>query len=92
MPHSPSAKKRARQYEKNRRYNRAYRKAIKDQVKKFLGVIQTGTAEQAQSEYNTAAKKLDKAAARDVIHRNKAAHAKSQLAKKLAAKKTAPAT
>jgi small subunit ribosomal protein S20 len=90
MPHTPSAKKRMRQYEKNRRYNRAYKKAIKEQVRKFLEIVKTGSPDQVQAEYSASAKKLDKAAARRVIHPNKAARKKSQLASMLAAKK-APA-
>ncbi len=91
MPHSESAKKRLRQYEKRRRYNRAYKKAIKDQLKKFLDATKTGTPDQVATEFTAAVKKLDKAAARRVIHPNKAAHKKSQLAKVLVAKKTATA-
>ena len=86
MPHTPSAKKRMRQYDKNRRYNRAYKKVIKDQLKKFAETAQSGTPDQLQAEYNVTAKKLDKAAARRVIHPNKAARKKSQLAAVLATK------
>ncbi len=87
MPHTASAKKHMRQTEKQRRYNRAYKKAVKDQVKKYLDVVKTGTPEQLAAEFKAAVKKLDKAAARRVIHPNKAAHKKSQLAKMLVAKK-----
>jgi small subunit ribosomal protein S20 len=87
MPHTQSAKKHMRQTEKQRRYNRAYKKALKDQVKKYLDVVKSGTPEQLAAEFKAAVKKLDKAAARRVIHPNKAAHKKSQLAKMLAAKK-----
>ena len=91
MPHSTSAKKRMRQYGKRRKYNRSYRKAIKEQVKEFATAVKTGSPEQVQAEFVKAVKKLDKAAARNVIHRNKAARVKSQLAAQLAAKKTTPA-
>ena len=91
MPHTESAKKRLRQTEKNRRYNRTYKKALKEQVKKFLDVAKTGTPEQKAAEFKAAVKKLDKAAARRVIHPNKAAHKKSQLAKMLNAKPEAAA-
>jgi small subunit ribosomal protein S20 len=87
MPHTLSAKKHMRQSEKRRRYNRTYRKDIRDEVKKFLDAMQSGTKEQVAAEFKAAVKKLDKAAARRVIHPNKAAHKKSQLAKMLAAKK-----
>jgi small subunit ribosomal protein S20 len=84
MPHTSSAKKRARQYEKRRLYNRAYRKAISTAVKDFTGA----TPEQAQDAFKKAVKKLDMAAARKVIHPNKAARKKSQLAKALAKRST----
>jgi len=90
MPHTPSAKKRMRQYDKRRKYNRSYKKAIKERLKTFQEAVKTGTPEQVQTEFKAAVKKLDKAAARRVIHPNKAAHKKSQLALMLQAKKTAP--
>ena len=80
-----------RQYDKRRKYNRAYKKAIKESLKSFDAAVTGGTAEQLQAEFKAAVKKLDKAAARRVIHPNKAAHKKSQLAMALQAKKAAPA-
>jgi small subunit ribosomal protein S20 len=90
MPHTSSAKKRLRQTEKRRDRNREAKKAIKVQVKKYLGVLKDGTNDQAQAEYNATAKLLDKAGARRVIHPNKAGRKKSQMALKLAAKKNPP--
>lgn len=92
MPHTKSAKKHQRQSEKRRLANRATKKALKTQIKRFEAVAATpeGAADKLQAEYNLAAKKLDKAAAKRVIHPNLAARKKSQLAKKLRAK-TAPA-
>jgi small subunit ribosomal protein S20 len=91
MPHTSSAKKRMRQYEKNRRYNRGYKKEIKETLKAFALAAQSGTPEQIQAEFTKAVKTLDKAAARNVIHANKAARKKSQLALALKNKKAAPA-
>jgi len=91
MPHTPSAKKRMRQYDKRRKYNRAYKKAIKESLKTFHTAVAGGTPEQLQADFKAAVKKLDKAAARGVIHPNKAAHKKSQLALMLRAKANAPA-
>jgi small subunit ribosomal protein S20 len=79
MPHTKSAKKHLRQSEKRRERNRAAKKAIKSQIKKTLELAKTGTAEQLKEAYNLAAKKLDKAAARHIVHRNLAARKKSQL-------------
>jgi small subunit ribosomal protein S20 len=87
MPHSKSAEKRWRQSEKRNRYNRAAKKTIKGEIKTLLEILKSGTVEEAQKQFNLTAKKLDKAAARRVIHLNKAARKKSSLASKLAAKK-----
>jgi small subunit ribosomal protein S20 len=81
MPHTGSAKKRHRQYEKRRLRNRATKSAIKTQIKKFQTVAKEGSLDQLRAEYNLAAKKLDKAAARRVVHPNLAARKKSQLAR-----------
>jgi small subunit ribosomal protein S20 len=86
MPHTPSAKKRLRQYEKRRLRNRATKSSIKTQLKKVLEVAKEGTVEQLRQEYNVAAKRLDKAAAKRVVHPNLAARKKSQLARLLHAK------
>ncbi len=83
MPHTSSAKKALRQTEKRNLRNRAEKKAIKIQIKKFLAVVKEGTTEQRTTEFKAAVRKLDKAATKKVIHRNLAARKKSQLARKL---------
>jgi small subunit ribosomal protein S20 len=87
MPHTTSAKKRLRQNAKRRERNRTTKKAVKTQLKRFHEVAESGTVEQLQQEYNTAAKKLDKAAAKRIVHPNLAARKKSQLSKVLHGKK-----
>src|SRR5260370_40726760 len=92
MPHTRSAKKNLRKTEKRRLRNRATKKTIKTQIKHFESALEDNAPlETLQKEYNVAAKKLDKAAARRVIHPNLAARKKSQLALALHKKKTAPA-
>ncbi len=76
---------------KRRMNNRSAKKDIKDQIKKVLAAAQGGDAAELQKEYNLAAKKLDKAAARRVVHPNLAARKKSQLARLAHQKKTQPA-
>jgi len=83
MPHTKSAEKALRQTEKRRLHNRAIKKALKVQVKKFQAALTGSTPEQRLSEFKTAVKKLDKAAAKHVIHKNRAARLKSQLARQL---------
>jgi small subunit ribosomal protein S20 len=87
MPHTTSAKKRLKQNAKRRESNRMAKKAIRTQIKKLMDVAAKGTLEQLQEEYNLAAKKLDKAASKRVIHPNLAARKKSQLGKVLQKKK-----
>jgi small subunit ribosomal protein S20 len=91
MPHTRSAKKHQRKSEKRRLHNRAVKKAIKTQLKRFTEAA-GGPIEELRKEYNLAAKKLDKAAAKRVIHPNLAARKKSQLARALHAKETAGST
>jgi small subunit ribosomal protein S20 len=88
MPHTRSAKKNMRKAEKRRIANRLAKKAIKKQIKTFLAAVD-GPIEALRTEYNVTAKKLDKAAAKRVIHRNLAARKKAQLARVLN-KKAAP--
>ncbi|MEY4190597.1 MAG: hypothetical protein RIR17_1333 [Planctomycetota bacterium] len=82
MPHTRSAKKNMRKSEKRRLQNRAKLREIKLQVKN-LQSLENASKEELQKEYNLAAKKLDKAGAKNVIHPNKAARIKRQLAKLL---------
>jgi small subunit ribosomal protein S20 len=88
MPHTSSAKKHVRQTEKRRLYNRAVKKAIKVQIKKVVEAA-AGPVDQLRKEFQIAVKKLDKAAARRVVHANLASRKKSQLAQLLHAKETA---
>ena len=95
MPHTRSAKKSLRKNEERRRHNRAIKRDIKTQIKKVLEA-DASSVEQLRAEYNLAAKKLDKAAAKRIVHPNLAARKKSQLAKLVHAKQaggqTPPAT
>jgi small subunit ribosomal protein S20 len=90
MPHTRSASKNLRKTEKRRIHNRTTVKTIKTMLKRFAAAIETGTVEDAQKEYNLAAKKLDKAAARRIVHPNLAARKKSQMGVALHKKKAAP--
>jgi small subunit ribosomal protein S20 len=82
MPHTRSAKKNLRKSEKRRLHNRAVKKDIKTQIKSFLAALE-GPNDQLKKAFDLTAKKLDKAAAKRIIHPNLAARKKSQLARKL---------
>lgn len=90
MPHTRSAKRHLRKSEKQRLQNRAIKKEIKIQVKRVLEAAEGGSAEKLREEYNLAAKRLDKAAAKRVVHPNQAARKKSQLARLINQKAARP--
>jgi small subunit ribosomal protein S20 len=91
MPHTRSAKKNLRKTQKLRLHNRTVKKAVKTQIKRFQAALD-GPAEELRTQFKLACKKLDKAAAKNVVHANLAARKKSQLARALHAKETAPKT
>jgi len=87
MPHTRNAEKRVRQSEKRRLRNRAAKKAIKTNIKALVDAVKAGNPDTIKTEYRSAVRKLDKAAAKRVVHPNLAARKKSQLAKLIATKK-----
>jgi small subunit ribosomal protein S20 len=89
MPHTKSAKKNLRKSEKRRLHNRAIKRDVKTQLKQFTEAADDDAIDALRKEYNLAAKKLDKAAARRIIHPNMAARKKSQLARVLHQKEQA---
>jgi small subunit ribosomal protein S20 len=86
MPHTHTAKKRGRQDAKRRLRNRAVKKAIKIQIKSVFAAAKS-SPDKLSAEIKAAIKKLDKAAAKRVIHPNTAARRKSQLARLANAKR-----
>jgi small subunit ribosomal protein S20 len=79
MPNSPSAKKRLRQSLDRRARNRAVRTTIRNQIKKCRAAIAGGDAAACETEFRVTVKKLDKAAAKNILHKNSAARLKSRL-------------
>ena len=69
MPHTRSAKKNLRKTQKLRLHNRAVKKAVKTQIKRFQAALE-GPAEELRTQFNLACKKLDKAAAKNIVHAN----------------------
>ena len=92
MPNTKSAKKRLKQSIGRRLRNRATKSALKSEVRKVRAAVATGDTEKGNTELRVATKKLDKAAAHGVIHRNAAARTKSRLSKALKAAKQTPAS
>ncbi|MEM6470186.1 MAG: 30S ribosomal protein S20 [Planctomycetota bacterium] len=81
MPNTASAKKRLRQNAKLRLHNRSMRSRMRTQIRKVREAVASGDAETAQSEFRVAVKRLDQAAAKNLIHKNAAARSKSRLSK-----------
>lgn len=88
MPHTKSAKKNLRKNLKRRKHNRSVKKDVKLQLKEFTDALE-GPIEKLREEYKKAAKRLDKAAAKRIIHPNLASRKKSQLARAIHAKELA---
>ena len=65
--------------------NKAVRSTLKTHLKKFRQAAEDGDRDVAGNEYRTAARYLDKAAQRGVVHRNYAANKKARMAKRLSA-------
>jgi small subunit ribosomal protein S20 len=64
--------------------NKAVKSELRTHIRNARQAIEAGDAEQAQSAVQTAARKLDKAVSKGVIHKNQAANRKSSLAKQAA--------
>jgi small subunit ribosomal protein S20 len=71
--------KRARQSEKNRQHNVALRSRMRTAVKAILKATNEGNAEAASAAYKEAVPKIDTMVNKGLIHKNKAARAKSRL-------------
>ncbi|MGH2729142.1 MAG: 30S ribosomal protein S20 [Actinomycetota bacterium] len=85
MANIKSQIKRNRQNEARRQRNKSVRSTLRTRVKSFEQAVASGDKDAAQETYRAAARALDKAASKGVIHKNKAATKKSRLARKLPA-------
>ena len=79
MANIKSQIKRNRQNLKRRDLNRVFRGRARTALKKARLAIESGNVEEAREATQIATKALDKAAAKGVIHKNKAARQKSRL-------------
>jgi small subunit ribosomal protein S20 len=79
MPNTASAKKRMRQDAVRRSRNRSTKSSLRTQLRKVREAITAKDIETSQTEFRVLGKKLDRAAARKVIHANAAARTKSRL-------------
>ncbi len=83
MPNIKSAKKRVNVIATKTLQNKMHRTALKTAMKKYDAALASGDMEAAQAAYKVAVKTVDQAAAYGIIHKNAAAHKKSQFTKKI---------
>jgi small subunit ribosomal protein S20 len=76
--------KRNKQNQKRHERNKAVKTGLKTAVRKFREAADAGDKDAAITLGRDAAKKLDKAASKGVIHKNQAANRKSAIAKRAA--------
>lgn len=81
MANIKSQKKRVLTNEKARLRNQAVKSEVKTAIKRVRSAVAAGDKAAAESTYRMAARKLDKAASKGVIHRNQAANRKSGIAR-----------
>ncbi|HTN02113.1 MAG TPA: 30S ribosomal protein S20 [Planctomycetaceae bacterium] len=81
MPNTESAKRSLRKKEVRRLRNRSERSALRTIVKKVRVAVGAGDAVQSKDALQAAIKRIDRAADKGLIHKNKAARDKSRLTK-----------
>ena len=79
MANSLSARKRARQSEKNRLRNASQRSHVRTSIKKVLTAIESGDKANAEAAYKAAVPAIDRSVSKGLMHRNKAARHKSRM-------------
>jgi small subunit ribosomal protein S20 len=75
--------KRVKTNEKRRMRNKSVRSSVRTAVRKFREAVAAGDNDQAVVLQRAAARALDKAASKGVIHKNQAANRKSAMAKRV---------
>jgi small subunit ribosomal protein S20 len=83
MANIKSQIKRNRQNERRRESNKAVRSELKTRTKRAIKAAETGSEDMAER-LRLAVKRIDKAAAQGVIHKNQAARRKSRLVRHFA--------
>ena len=87
MPNIASARKRLRQNLKLRTKNRAVKSELRTEIRQVREAADAGNHKQAEADFRIAVAKIDRAAAKRIIHPNRAARLKSRLSAKLKAGK-----
>ncbi len=91
MPNTANAKRSLRKMEVRRERNKSQRSSLKTFVKKVRSSATATKVDDAKTALQVAIKKLDQAADKHLIHKNKAARLKSRLTKQVNKAAAAPA-
>lgn len=83
MANIKSSAKRDVKSKELRAKNRADRTELRNKIKKFEAAVAEGNREEAVKAYQVAEQFIDRAAGKNLLHKNNAAHKKSAMAKKL---------
>lgn len=81
MAHTKSANKRLRQNERRRRRNQARKSRVRSTSRSVLKAAGSGDLPAAEAALKEAVSAIDRAAQRNVIHKNAAARKKARLAR-----------
>ncbi|MGW7618367.1 30S ribosomal protein S20 [Streptomyces antimycoticus] len=84
MANIKSQIKRNKTNEKARQRNKAVKSELKTAIRRTREAVAAGDAEKATEAARTAARKLDKAVSKGVLHKNNAANKKSAIAQQVA--------
>jgi len=83
MPNIKSAKKRVKVISIKTLQNKMFKTQLRTTIKKFNAAVESGNKDEAVVAYKAAVKKMDQAVAKGLVHKNNAAHKKSQYTLKL---------
>ncbi len=83
MPNIKSAKKRVKVISTKTLRNQILKSGLKTCIKNFDKAVESGDKTAAEAAFRFAVKKLDQAAAKNILHDNAASRKKSQMAIKL---------
>ena len=82
MPNIKSSSKRDQLAKLRNARNKAAKSALRTTIKKFEAAVAAGDKANAASTYKAAVRAVDKAAGKNLIHKNNAANKKSKMAQK----------
>ena len=83
MPNIKSSAKRDQLAKARNARNKAQKSALKTAIKKFNAAVADGDKDAVNSSYKAAVQAVDKAAGKNLIHKNNAANKKSKMTRKL---------